>query len=277
MSIMNIGSLGNYMKNMKLQTQWQLRKQSGDFTSHKKSLEEWLKDSSSFSLSGTKETANSCNIDKDALYNKIQSGKKLTAAEKDYLRKNDPLMYEKVKSIERERKAYEEEIKHCKTKEEVQRVKTAHVNASLSVVKSVQNNPNISDSQKLAYAMVEQAKIKAIAEVTAKFVKSGEYANLPTDAEYAEAMKEIEEPPAKEEKEPENADDSDNTEESIGEENITKETLSEKISDTDVKIESEEVQKARRAKAKAAYRQFDGEWDSANAAGNFTVSFDTKG
>lgn len=279
MSIMNIGSLGNYMKNLQLQTQWQLKKQSGDFTSHKKSLQEWLEDTSSSSLAGMKEALNnSSNVDKDALYAKIQNGKKLTAAEKDYLRKTDPVMYEKVKSIEREREAYEEEIKRCKTKEEVQRVKTAHVNASLSVVKSVENNPNISDAQKLAYAMIEQAKIKAIAEITAKFVKSGEYGELPTDAEYAEAIKEMEQAVKPEEEQ----EKTDSAEESTGKDIIQEiqksvsekdEEIAEEILDTDIEIESEEVRKAKRAKAKAAYQHFSGEGE----VGTEFVFFDTKG
>lgn len=266
MSMTTIGSLGNYMRNLQLQTQWQLKKQSGDFKSHKKSLQEWLKDTSSSTLSEMNDALNNnSNIDKDALYAKIQNGKKLTAAEKDYLRKNDPVMYEKVKSIERESAAYEKEMKRCKTKEEVQRVKTAHVNASLSVVKSVENNPNISDAQKLAYAMVEQAKIRAIAEITAKFVKSGEYGKLPTDAEYAEAVETMKEMEQVVEPEAEEQEKTDNTEENT-----------EEIFNTDVKIESEEVRKAKRAKAKAAYQQFSGEWQS-EPTGNEFASFDAKG
>ena len=42
MSLSIMGSVNTYTKTMKLQTQWNLKQQSGDYTSHKKSLDEWI-------------------------------------------------------------------------------------------------------------------------------------------------------------------------------------------------------------------------------------------
>ena len=43
MSLSIMGSVNTYTKTMKLQTQWNLKQQSGDYTSHKKSLDEWIR------------------------------------------------------------------------------------------------------------------------------------------------------------------------------------------------------------------------------------------
>lgn len=297
MSITTIGSLGNYMKNFKLQTQWQMKKQSGDILNNKKSLQEWVDDTSAALslLKNNEKDKNSSNIDVEALYTKIQSGKKLTAAEKDYLRMHDPQMYEKVKSIERERKAYEDEIKRCKTKEDVQRAKFTRISVSLSTVKSIENNPNIPMAQKLACALLENAKMKAIEEVTLKFVESGEYAKLPTEAEYAQAMKELNEqrkPEAvqddrEQEKKPEDASisESGQAEADAGAEAkvVQKKEPSEaekKVSESEkeTEVESDELRKAKRAKAKAAYQRIGSEWEAEqeSAAQRF-VSLDAKG
>ena len=111
----------------------------------------------------------------------------------EYLQKNDPQLYQKVKSIEAEQKNYENELKRCKTKEEVQRVRTNHAAASLSTVNNIKNNPNIPEGKKLELIWQEHMKNQALEEVTKEFVESGKYAKLPTEAEKAEAEKELKE------------------------------------------------------------------------------------
>ncbi len=54
------------------------------------------------------------------LYAKIQSGKKLTADEMQYLRMNDPVTYMKVARVQAQREALETQLKNCKSKEEAQ-------------------------------------------------------------------------------------------------------------------------------------------------------------
>lgn len=193
-----------------------------------------------------------------------------------------------------ERKSYERDLKRCRTKDEVERVKMTRLGASLSTVKSISNNPNIPESAKLGNIMVEYAKMKAVAEVTVKFVQSGAYAKLPTDAEYAEAVKEMEQA-----KHPEQTDDreeqADSVEESeqntengtptdtgtadissgsreLPEDRIQRERINAK---PDIEIESPEQRKVKQARAKAAYQHFDGDWE-ADVTAN-TAFFDTKG
>ena len=281
MDILNAGSLGNYMKTLKLQTQWQLKQKNGDYTDNEKSLDEWLEDSSSSSsLFGIGDDKTS-SVDVQAIYLKIQSGKKLTSAEKEYLRANDPEAYEKVKSIERERKSYEREIKRCKTKEEVQRVKMTRLGASLSAVNSIANNPVIPLAKKLEYTMLEHAKTSAIAEVTQKFVKSGAYAKLPTDAEYNEAVREMEE--AKEpvlddqKKDETDVEKTPDTSEQSGEKAEQEIRRAADALRASAEHESPQMRRAKQAKARAAYGNLRQSWESQDEAAGVFVSLDTKG
>lgn len=279
MDILNAGTLGNYMKTLKLQTQWQLKQKTKDYTNDKKSLEDR---SSSLELPGFGEDENKkSSMDVQAIYLKIQNGKKLTAAEKEYLRANDPEAYEKVKSIERERKSYEREIKRCKTKEEVQRVKMTRLGTSLSAVNSIANNPVIPLEKKLEYTMLEHAKTSAISEATQKFIESGAYAKLPTEAEYAEAVREMEEAKEpvldeqKEETDVQEAQDTSGEAEKKAEQEIQR---AEDAEHTSARYESLAVKRAKQAKARAAYSNLTQSWESeGEVADSGFVSIDTKG
>ena len=96
-------------------------------------------------------------------------------------------------AIEEEQKSYEEELKRCRTKEDVQRVKMNHTAASLSTVNNVKNNPAIPEGAKLGIMWQELMKTRALEETMGEFVKSGRYAQLPTEAEKAEAEKALKE------------------------------------------------------------------------------------
>lgn len=129
---------------------------------------------------------------------KLRCGQKLTAEEKEYLQKHDPQAYQKVKSIEAEQKSYENELKKCKTKEEVERVKMAHTATSLSAVNSIMNNPVIPEEKKFELVMQEHHKNQALQTTAQEFVESGEYAKLPTEAERLKAEKDLQEAKEKE-------------------------------------------------------------------------------
>lgn len=169
---------------------WQKRKDSSDFTADGKMKLDLI--------SRQAEEIRQAQADGSAklssqIRSKLANGKKLTIEEMEYLQKNDPQLYQKVKSIEAEQKNYENELKRCKTKEEVQRVRTNHAAASLSTVNNIKNNPNIPEGKKLELIWQEHMKNQALEEVTKEFVESGKYAKLPTEAEKAEAEKELKE------------------------------------------------------------------------------------
>ena len=53
---------------------------------------------------------------------KLQSGKKLSQKEMDYLRKTNPIMYAHALRVQRRAEAVEEQLKHAKSKEEADRI-----------------------------------------------------------------------------------------------------------------------------------------------------------
>ena len=53
---------------------------------------------------------------------KLQSGKKLSQKEMDYLRKTNPIMYAHVLRVQRMAEAVEEQLKHAKSKEEADQI-----------------------------------------------------------------------------------------------------------------------------------------------------------
>jgi hypothetical protein len=184
-------SLNHIRKNAKLESKWEKRKQEGFST---EGLTERQKDNVNF-INAYKEQQEMHPEDKEMqrITNKIYAGGDLTEQEMQYLQKKNPVLYQKMRAIEAEAKQYEEDLKRCKTKDEAQRIKMNRINSSVASIRSVENNPNISDADKLAFAQAEQAKMREIEKITTKFIESGAYAALPTDAEKFQTEKELEE------------------------------------------------------------------------------------
>lgn len=269
MDFPSIGSINSYTKTLKMQTQWNLKKKSGDVTSHTSPMDEWLK--------GPAASAQEDESGKDeklsSILQKAYTGKKLTADERQYLQAKDPLSYQKIQANEQEQKAYEQELKKCRTKEDVQRLKLSRIGSSLATVKSIENNPHITQEKKLQMISLENAKCEKLERSTQAFVKSGKYAQLPTEAEKAKAEKELQAAEqAKQAPETEQAADQPKNEQT---ETAQVDSCSEAENDclatesdggqlsptpdtkqkpsTTVEPDSPEIRKVRRAKAKAAY------------------------
>ena len=177
-------SLNHIRKNAALESKWEQRKQQGFSTD---GLTERQKDNVNF-INAYKEQQELHPEDKEMqkITNKIYAGSKLTEQEMQYL-------HQKMRAMEAEAKQYEEDLKRCKTKDEAQRIKMNKINASVASIRSVESNPHISDADKLAFAQAEQAKMREIEKITTKFIESGAYAALPTDAEKFQTEKELEE------------------------------------------------------------------------------------
>lgn len=191
MSIMMVTSLNTYTKNMEMKMKWQKKQSSNDYTADgsttiKDSVQKQLEDIRESQKNGSSQMAAQIEL-------KMTSGKRLTAAEMEYLKEHDPQTYQKAKAIEMEREAYEQELKNCKTKEEVERVKAAHAAAALDRVNEVKNNPNIPGGKKLELIKQELFKSSVREDTMQNFVKSGEYKKLPTEAERLKAEKDMEE------------------------------------------------------------------------------------
>ena len=174
-----------------MQMKWQKKKEDNDFTADGST--KWSDPTARQAEEIRRSQADGSAKLLSQIRTKLAAGKKLTQEEMDYLQKNDLPTYQKVKAIEAEQKSYEKELKNCKTKEDVQRVRTNRVAASLSVVKNVKNNPAIPEGAKLGLIWQELQKNMVMEETIKKFVESGEYAQLPTEAEKLEAEKELKE------------------------------------------------------------------------------------
>ena len=197
MDMMMIGTLGSYTKTMKMQMKWQQKKASGDYTPGKSvsSSSGRLKNIDSESETALPELPKT---DKSTqmmqqIRTKMASGKKLSSDEMEFLKENDPETYRKAKNIEMEQEAYEQELKRCKTREEVQRARLSHAAASLATVKNVENDPHIPEGKKLELVMEELMRTNAMNDTYRKFTQSGAFRKLPTEAERKKAEEDLEE------------------------------------------------------------------------------------
>lgn len=98
---------------------------------------------------------------------KLKNGKRLTAEEMNYLRVHNPELYRTAMRVELSRKALKEQLKNCRSKEEVQQV----VSLQMERVSAMKKEP---DKEFMA-AMINH-------EVE-EFKKSSDYARLPAKRE----------------------------------------------------------------------------------------------
>ncbi len=269
-----VGNLHSYLKTMERQSLWERKKASGDMTAKKDPIVEMLQKQVD-DMHGRNGGPDRVKLSE--IHTKRQAGVSLTAEERKYLQEHDPEAYRELVQEEQEQKAYEEAMRRCKTKEDVERLKTMQLGKSMTAIKVVENNPNIPLQKKLEIAMREQRKVNNVLESTQKFVKSGAFSRLPTDAEYAQAQKEMAEklhPSTESENEAQQAQKPEETEgeEPVGQtdkgqtgdlpdtaqtkpEHTDKSQKSETIErhEPKIEIESDAQRKVRHARAKAAY------------------------
>lgn len=260
MDFFTVQSLNTYTRNMEMELKWQKKKENNDFAADgSKELDfisKQAEDIRKANADGSAKMAGQIDL-------KLNSGKKLTAEEMDYLQKHDPQKYQKVKQMEAEQENYEKELKRCRTKEEVQRVKMTHTAASFAAVNNIKNNPAIPEEKKLELIMHEHHKNMAFQETTKQFVEKGEYEKLPTEEERLKAERE-----QKEAKEEELAADGDTAQESVdagaetmrqAEAEAAKREVREVLNEQEMsRTEAEttpEARKVKRARAEEAYKK----------------------
>ena len=98
---------------------------------------------------------------------KLKAGKKLTKKEMDYLKKTNPIMYAHALRVQRLAEAIEEQIKHAKSKEEVDRILSSTI-AGIS-----KNDPD------------REYIVAAVNRISKEFHESGAYEKLPNTIEEA--------------------------------------------------------------------------------------------
>uniref|UniRef100_UPI0040256B9B hypothetical protein n=1 Tax=Lachnospira eligens TaxID=39485 RepID=UPI0040256B9B len=182
------GTIASTVQLQMLNNKWMQKKESGNVLSKQELNERSTWTSEQFmiadfqdQLEHNRETQKRQKID-----NKIMSGGSLSPEEISYLEKNDPVALKKYRETKEDKESYKEKLRHCKTKEEVDRVKLQKLGELESSLSSVVNDPTIPKSAKLAKAQEILAKTNNIEAAHLEFVKSADYQSMPTDDEKKE-------------------------------------------------------------------------------------------
>jgi hypothetical protein len=205
------GTVKNAVQLQVLNNKWQQKRDSGKLTKDERNAREnWTKED--YLIQDIKEQAEqNRKAEHDTrIDNKIMAGGTLTPDEEKYLEQNNPEALKKYKEIKAEKKLYEEKLKKCRTKEEVERVKLNTMGEYASALKKVVNDPLIPKSEKLAKAREMLAKTNNVQNVHISFVNSSEYEELPAEGE--EAVERTEERQAQYDSQITRDDSSDTTE-----------------------------------------------------------------
>lgn len=125
----------------------------------------------------------------NAITSKIHSGEKLTPEEIEYLRKENPQALQAYEEIQKEKENYKNQLKNCKTKEDVEKLKQQKLGEFMAAAKKADSSPYIPKEQKLAIFAKILAKIMVVEEAHYEFTKSLAYQSLPTEEEKQQAEK----------------------------------------------------------------------------------------
>ena len=181
------GSVFNSVRIAKLTAEWEqkyakLQKQKKE----KMSPDELMISHFKEQLESNKENAKY-----EAIYNKVNSGKTLTAKEEELLKEKNPTAYSEYRQSIMEKEAYKKELRNCKTKEEAEQLKLNKMSQYVASAKKVANNPYIPESAKKAILGSIAGKAIMINEVHIEFTQSAQYAAMEdTNAERAEKVSE---------------------------------------------------------------------------------------
>ena len=205
MDLFSIGTAYASVKTLRLQSKWDQKRASGDVTAHDDPMKKTQ------AAAAWQQIVDDQKEDVDDRLKKISekalSGKKLTPSEREYLKAKDPELYQKIVLVEEDAKSYEREIRRCRTKEDVQRLKMARLSTSMQRIKAVENDPAIPTEKKLEACRLEDLRCGKFRDIERTFVEKGEYAKLPTEAEEAKARKEAADAEEARRKDPTGKDD----------------------------------------------------------------------
>lgn len=121
---------------------------------------------------------------------KLKSGEGLTPEEEEYLKQNNPEAYKEYQEIRQERAAYKKQLKSCKTKEDVEKLKLNKMGSFLAEAKKIPNNPAIPEEKKLGLMEKLLKKVMGVQKAHIAFTKTAKYQSLPTEEEATEKVKE---------------------------------------------------------------------------------------
>ena len=177
------GTIKNAVKLQFLENKWQQKKND---INAKKPIKEMTHEErmlADFQKQVEKERESNLHAD---LYNKLKSGGKLTSEEISYLEQNDPEALRKYREDQAEKVAYERELKNCKTKDEVDRVKMNKLGNFAAQAKKITTDPYIPLDKKVELMNQLNDKLCRVNQAHMEFLDSQQYRDMPTEAELSE-------------------------------------------------------------------------------------------
>lgn len=117
------------------------------------------------------------------LYTKLKTGGTLTEEEIAYLKEHDPEALAEYEKAQTEKKAYENALKNCRTKEDVQRLKLNRMGSFAAQAKEIASNPYIPKDKKVTLMQRLNNEVCMIRDAHQAFEKSRAYDELPEEQE----------------------------------------------------------------------------------------------
>ena len=102
------------------------------------------------------------------------------------LKEKDPEALAEYERAQAEKKQYEKQLKNCRTKEDVEKLKMNRVGNFSARAKEIASNPYIPKHKKVELMNQLNNEVCLIADAHARFTKSAEYHDLPTEGEEQE-------------------------------------------------------------------------------------------
>lgn len=117
------------------------------------------------------------------LYTKLKTGGTLTEEEIAYLNEHDPEALAEYEKAQTEKKAYENALKNCRTKEDIQRLKLNRMGSFAAQAKEIASNPYIPKDKKVTLMQRLNNEVCMIRDAHQAFEKSRAYEELPEEQE----------------------------------------------------------------------------------------------
>lgn len=191
------GIIRNSVSLASLESKWQQKKQDiskgnkENLTAEERELQRFQEQANSI-----RESKKITDID-----TKLQAGGELTAEEMEYLKKNDPEALKEYEEVQRERASYKKQLKDCKSKEEVEKLKMTKMGHYMAEAKEITNDPYIPKAKKYQLMKKMLKKTAAVEIEQEKFLQSSRYAKLPDEEKEAGTKGHIVDEAQQEEKE----------------------------------------------------------------------------
>lgn len=169
-----VGTVRNTVKMAMMDNKWQQRKKTGGKAvklEEDPQIRQFKED-----LQRMRE-----NKEMSSISTKLKSGGTLTFEEIEYLKKNSPELYREYLEVQNEKAAYERQLKNCKTKEEVEKLRVSRMSSFLAEAKEIVGNANIPKEKKLSLLEKLLKKVMGDQSVHMNFVESAQYHSLPDD------------------------------------------------------------------------------------------------